>query len=61
MNAAQTKHLVGTLRAVALAQLITFGYDSLAVDNWFGFNASVIFTILLEFFSLLLLRGVPDA
>ena len=60
MNAAQTKHLVGTLRAVALTQLAAFGYGSLAQGNWFVLVFSTAIMIFLELFCLFLLKEIND-
>ena len=60
MNPVQLKHLAGTLRAVALAQLVIFGYSSFAAGNWATFGLSVAIIIALELLSLLILRGVSD-
>ena len=60
MNAAQIKHLVGTLRAVALTQLVAFGYNSFIQGNWFVVIASAVIMIFIELFCLFLLRGIKD-
>ena len=60
MNAAQTKHLVGTLRAVALTQLVAFGYSSFAKGDLSDFVASIMAIVASELFCLFLLRGFTD-
>ena len=60
MNPVQLRHLAGTLRAVALAQLVIFGYSSFAAGNWLVFGASTIFIVSSELLSLFILRGASN-
>ena len=58
MNAAQTKHLAGTLRAIALTQLVAFGYGSFVQGDWTVLIVSMALMIGLEISCLLILRRV---
>ena len=60
MNAAQTKHLVGTLRAVALTQLVAFGYSSFAKGDLSDFFVSIALMVSSESLCLFLLKGITN-
>ena len=56
LNSSQRKHLASSLRIIAIAQFVNYGWISIKTDNDFIAIISITVYFYLEFFALYVLR-----